>query len=105
MAFYVGQQRIEIGTRLALGAQPHDVLTMVLRQALWMTATGLGIGIVVTLLLSRIMSYFMSGLDATAVPMMVAVATLLGVAVMAATWIPARRAARVDPMQVLRGGA
>jgi len=104
MAFYVGQQRIEIGTRLALGAQPNDVLTMVLRQALWMTATGLGIGIVVTLLLSRVMSYFMSGLDATAVPMMVAVAALLGVAVMAATWIPARRAARIDPMQVLRGG-
>ena len=45
MAVYVGRQRLEIGTRLALGARPNDVLGMVLRQALWMTFVGLGAGI------------------------------------------------------------
>jgi len=104
MAFYVGQQRLEIGTRLALGARPNDVLAMVLRQALWMTAAGLGVGVVATVALSRIMGYFMSGLDAASIPMITAVALLLGAATMAATWIPARRAARIDPIQVLRAG-
>ncbi len=104
MAFYVGRQRLEIGTRLALGAKPVDVLRMVLRQALVMTAIGLGLGIAASIALSRVMAYFMSGLDSSSIPMVAGVAILLGTATMAATWIPARRAARVDPMQVLRSG-
>jgi putative ABC transport system permease protein len=104
MAFWVSQQRLEIGTRLALGARPADVLGMVVRQALWMTAVGLGIGIVASVALSRIMTYFMSGLDATSIPMVAGVALMLGIAALLATWIPARRAARIDPMRVLRSG-
>jgi len=104
MAFFVGQQRLEIGTRLALGARPNDVLGMVLRQALAMTTVGVAIGLAASFALSRVMAYFISGLDATSIPMVAAVAALLGAATMAATWIPARRAARLDPMLVLRAG-
>jgi ABC-type lipoprotein release transport system permease subunit len=50
------------------------------------------------------MSYFMAGLDAGSIPMVAGVAILLGAATLAATWIPARRAAGVDPMLVLRAG-
>jgi ABC-type antimicrobial peptide transport system permease subunit len=104
MAFFVGQQRLEIGTRLALGARPGDVLGMVLRQALWMSAAGLVAGIVASVALSRVMGHFMAGLDTTSVPLVAGVAALLGGATVVATWIPARRAARTDPMLALRAG-
>lgn len=105
MAFFVGQQRLEIGTRLALGARPVDVLGMVLRQSLLLTGIGLAVGLAAVVMLSRVMAHFISGLDVVAAPMVAAVALLLGAATLAATWIPARRAARVDPMVALRGGS
>ena len=77
---------------------------MVLREALMLTATGMAIGLVATVVLSRVIAHFISGVDATSVPMVAAVALLLGAATLAATWIPARRAANVDPMLVLRAG-
>jgi hypothetical protein len=104
MANFVGQQRPEIGTRLALGARPADVLGMVLRQALWMTALGLALGVAASIALSRVMGYFMAGLDTGSAPLLVGVVLLLGVATLTATWIPARRAARTDPMLALRAG-
>jgi predicted permease len=104
MSHFVGQQRVEIGTRLALGARPGDVLGMVLRQAAGLTAAGIALGIAASLALSRLMSYFLVGLDVHALPLVAGVAVLLGIATMAATWIPARRAAGVDPMAALRDG-
>jgi len=104
MAFFVGQQRLEIGTRLALGARPADVLGMVLRQALALTAVGLVIGVVSSVALSRVMSYFVAGIDRVPITLLAGVALLLAAASLAATWVPARRAARTDPMLVLRAG-
>ena len=87
------------------GIESADVLGMVLRQALVLTAAGLAIDLAVTLALSRVMSHFISGFGVASVPMVGAVALLLALATLAATWIPARRAARVDPANVLRSGS
>ena len=86
------------------GVSLNDVLGMVLRQSLILTAAGLAIGLVATLALTRVMAHFISEIGATPVSMISAVMLLLAGATLAATWIPARRAARVDPMLVLRAG-
>jgi predicted permease len=105
MAFFVGQQRLEIGTRLALGAEPGDVLRMVLQQALSLTVVGLLAGLLAAVALSRIMAYFVADMGSASITMVAGVMLLLGLATMLATWVPARRAARVDPMLVLRSGS
>ena len=102
MAFFVAQQRIEIGTRLALGARPTDVLAMVLRKAMAMAAVGLVVGVAASIAMARVLAYFVAGVGTGGLPTIAAVAALLALATAAATWIPARRAARVDPMIALR---
>jgi putative ABC transport system permease protein len=102
MAYSVAQRTREIGVRLALGAQPKMVLSMVIGQGLKLAVTGVVIGLALALALTRVMSsllYEISPLDPitfAGIP-----AALLGVAILAC-WLPARRAARVDPMVALR---
>jgi putative ABC transport system permease protein len=92
----------EIGIRMALGAQPRDVLAMVIRQGVLLAAGGIVTGIGGALLLARAMSAFLygaSGIDFTSYVLIAGL--VLGVAALAA-WIPARRASRVNPMIALR---
>ena len=92
----------EIGIRMALGAQERSVLGLVVRQALLLAAAGVGLGVMLTLGLSRSlvsnMLFSTSPHDATT---FVSVAALLGVVTLVASYIPARRATRVDPIVAL----
>jgi predicted permease len=102
MSFAVGRRTREIGVRMALGAQPGDVLRMVLGEGLRLAAVGLVAGLATAAALTWTMRGLLFGVTA-ADPLTFAGITLLLLAVAClATWIPARRAARVDPMRAIR---
>ncbi|MFP5226393.1 MAG: ADOP family duplicated permease [Acidobacteriota bacterium] len=102
MAYAVSQRTNEIGIRMALGAQAEQVLAMVLREALWMTAVGIAAGLAAALLLGRVIASLLFGLKAWDPATLGAAALLLGLVALGSTWIPARRAASVDPSRALR---
>jgi predicted permease len=98
----VSQRTREIGVRLALGAQPRDVLGMVLRQGMTLAGAGVVLGVVGAAALSRVLASLLYGTTPTDVPTFLAVAALLGTIALVATWLPARRATRVDPVTALQ---
>jgi predicted permease len=102
LAYSVSQRTREIGIRTALGAQSTDVLRLVMLQGLKLTAIGMVIGLVAALLSTRLLSFLLYGISATD-PLTFAVVTavFLGIAALA-IYVPARRAAKVDPMNALR---
>jgi predicted permease len=102
MSYLTGQRVHEIGIRLALGAQPRDVLRMVLGQAAKMALAGVAVGLVAAVALTRLMSRMLFGVSAHDPVTFVAVSAVLEVVALAACYIPARRAMRVDPMVALR---
>ena len=102
MAYVVTQQTHEIGIRMALGAQRRDVLGMVLWQGGKLTALGVGIGIFAALGLTSLMRSLLFGVRFTDPVTFAVVIVLLSLIAMAACYIPARRAMRVDPMVALR---
>ena len=102
MAYAVSRRTNEIGIRMALGAQPRLVLRMVLREASWLAAIGVFAGLCAALAMGRLIASMLYGLKSWDPATFAASAALLiGVAV-AASWIPARRAAGMDPMRALR---
>ena len=102
MAYTVSGRTNEIGIRMALGAQAGQVLRMVLREAWWLALAGVGVGLIVALVMSYLIQSMLYGLRPTD-PITVAGATIVLVTIaLAASWIPARRAARIDPMLALR---
>ena len=102
LAHAVAQQRREIGIRMALGAQQGDVLAYVLRSAFSMLIVGLACGLAGAFVLTRVLKsllFHVSALDPVALSVACVLMTLVGIL---AAWVPASRAARVDPMEVLR---
>jgi ABC-type antimicrobial peptide transport system permease subunit len=102
MAYAVAQRTNEIGIRLALGAMPGQIRGMILSESTWITAAGLVAGVAGALALVRLVKSMLYGIGPyDPVTLGGAVAVMLAVALMA-SWIPARRAAGVEPMEALR---
>jgi predicted permease len=102
LAYLVVQRTRELGLRIALGAQRGQVMRLILRQAVWMLAAGLAIGAALAFFGSRALRSFLYGVDSNDPWTLGAVMALLLVCGLAAAWLPARRASRVDPMEALR---
>jgi putative ABC transport system permease protein len=102
IAYIAAQRTREIGIRMALGAESGDVSRLFLRHGLTLTAIGLAIGVAASIGLTRFMSTLLFGVSATDPMTYAAVSTILGGVALLATWLPARRAAKVDPMAALR---
>jgi predicted permease len=102
MAYAVASRTSEIGIRLALGAQPGNVRRMILRESGWLAVMGAGVGVAAALLLTRLVKSMLFGIEPyDPVALTAGVVVLLAVA-LAASWIPARRAAGLQPMKALR---
>ena len=102
VSFMVSERNHEIGVRIALGAQKHDVLRLIFAQGTRLLGIGLAAGLVVALMLSRLLTSFVFGVRATD-PLTFAVAPIaLLMAASFAIYIPARRASQLDPMETLR---
>ena len=102
LAQTVRRRTSEIGIRMAMGAAPRDVLGMILREGMSLSAAGVVIGFVGALLLTRAMASLLFGVSSADPGVFVTICALLLVVAAAACWIPARRATRVDPMIALR---
>ena len=101
-AYSVSQRTQEIGLRMALGAQVADVLKLVLRQGMALTLVGVGLGLIVSLALTRMMKSLLFGVSATDPLILAGVALLVLLVAGLACYIPARRATKVDPLVALR---
>jgi putative ABC transport system permease protein len=102
IALSVNHRRREIGVRMALGAQAGDVLRMVLGEGLRITAAGVVVGLIGAVLLSRLAASLLFGVSATSAGIYAAATIGIGVVTMVASYLPARRATRVDPTTALR---
>ena len=100
--YAVAERTREIGVRVALGATPAEVLALVIRQGMRMPAIGIVIGLASSIGLTRVMSHLLFNIGATDPLTFVGVGLTLGAVAVVACWLPARRAARVDPVQALR---
>jgi putative ABC transport system permease protein len=102
IAYSVTQRTREIGIRMALGAQKTQMLGMVLRQSMTLVIIGIVIGFLVALGATRLMATLLYGVGANDISIYAVVILLLGAAAMVASYVPARRAMKVDPMVALR---
>jgi putative ABC transport system permease protein len=102
LAYFVAQHRNEIGVRLALGATPMRMLLLVIRKGMGLTLAGVALGVVASFALTRLMSSLLFGVGTMDPLTFVAVPFLLLAISLVACWIPAWRAAKVDPMVALR---
>jgi putative ABC transport system permease protein len=102
VAWAVAQRTREVGIRLALGASPDAVVTRLIRQGLMPVAIGVGLGLVVSFGLARVLASQLAQIKSYDPITYLLVSLFLGVVALLACWLPARRAARVDPMTALR---
>ncbi|HEX6823484.1 MAG TPA: ABC transporter permease [Candidatus Sulfotelmatobacter sp.] len=102
VSFMVGRRTQEIGVRIALGAQQGSILRMVLANGIYLALVGLVIGVAAAILATPLMNGMLLDVNPRDPAIFLAIATALLAATLAASWIPARRATRVDPMTALR---
>jgi putative ABC transport system permease protein len=102
IAYSVTQRTREIGIRMALGAQKTQMLGMVLRQSMTLVVVGIAIGFIVALVSTRVLKSLLYGVGANDISIYAVVIMLLGLAALLASYVPARRAMKVDPMVALR---
>jgi predicted permease len=102
MAYSVTQRQREIGVRLALGAEPSGIRQMILKQGGVLAGVGLLIGVGLSMMLGQLLSKLLFGVTPFDLPTLIAVPTVLGTVTVAASWLPARRAMRLDPVTVIR---
>jgi putative ABC transport system permease protein len=101
-SYLVAQRTREVGLRIALGANPRQVVGMVVGQGMRVAAVGLALGIAAALAVTRLMAGLLYGVSPTDLGTLAAVTALLAASTLLANYIPARRAARVDPLAALR---
>lgn len=102
MSYITSERTTEIGIRMALGAQRSDMLRLILWQSLTLVAIGIAVGIAVAAGATRLLGALLYGVGAADLATYLGVVTLLALAALAASYVPARRAMRVDPMVALR---
>jgi putative ABC transport system permease protein len=102
LAYSVAQRTREIGVRMALGAQSAEVLRMLLSKALVLVSVGIAVGGGSSLVLTRVLAKFLFEVKTSDLPTFAAVALILAFSALAACYVPARRATRMDPMAALR---
>jgi putative ABC transport system permease protein len=102
MSYTVGQRTQEIGVRMAMGAQPRNMLALILGRGAWLALVGIGVGVLGALALTRFLSSLLFGVAPKDPLTFAGVALLLFGVALAACYVPARRAMRVDPMVALR---
>jgi putative ABC transport system permease protein len=102
LSFSIAQRRREIGVRSALGAQVHDIVVLVLRQALWIVGIGVLVGLGIALAGARMLSAFLYGISPHDPLTLVAVPIVIVAIAAIACFVPARRATKVDPLVALR---
>jgi len=102
VSYAVATRTREIGVRMALGARGDEVARMVVGQGARLAALGLAVGVVVALMTSRLLSALLYGVEVVDLPTYAVTASLLGAVALLASYLPARRAARVEPTEALR---
>jgi putative ABC transport system permease protein len=102
ISYSVAQRTHEIGVRMALGAQTRDVVSMVVKQAVGLAFIGVALGLTAAFLLSGLMTKLLFGVTPTDVPTFALTALILAATALTASYLPARRAAKVDPLIALR---
>jgi putative ABC transport system permease protein len=102
ISYAVSQRSHEIGVRMALGAQTGDVLKLILKHGMRLTLAGVGVGLAASFALTRTLSGLLYAVKPTDPVTFIAVSLLLSAVALLACYIPARRAARLDPLKTLR---
>jgi putative ABC transport system permease protein len=102
LAHTVTQRSREVGIRMALGAAPSDVLRLILGQGLGLAGIGLAIGLVVSAAVTRLMRALLFGVSPTDPATILAVSTVLVMVALAASFLPAYRAAKINPIRAIR---
>jgi len=105
ISYGVSQRTSELGVRIALGAEPNDVVRLILTDGARLTFTGVALGMVGAALLSRVMASQLYGVSGTDPLTYIGVAVVLSSVALTAAYIPARRTARMDPVAALHGDA
>ena len=102
MSYTVSQRMPEIGIRMAMGARPRNVIAMVVGQGMALAVAGMAVGTVSVLATTRLVASMLFGVDATDPATFVLAGLFLAAVALLATWVPAFRATRIDPMLALR---
>jgi putative ABC transport system permease protein len=102
MSYSVSERTHEIGVRMSLGAQTGDILRMVLRSGMFLAALGLAIGLPIAFLMARALASLLFGVEAADPFSFIGLPALLAAVAALACYLPARRAARLDPLKALR---